>query len=187
MTPLGPSPCQHQSPAARIIGIPTRRTAPSALTHGKRRAHDARVHLSSLLIDKLVENLRHGARLSLVVHADHLSPQLKLMTLRRRRNVLQNRNLTLSVYNPTRVDFGDAGNRWPERGPCIEVHHLLVGMLERQDDGVGGKGRERGVELLDGGQIRSPARRKKRRPVRRGTGARPSRCQCCWQRQGGHA
>lgn len=118
-------------------------TAPAALADVESAAHGPRVRLPGLRIHKPLLRLHHAA-LALVVHAQHLRPDLKVAAMARRRQRLHKLHLALAIEHALGVELRHAGDGL-RAGRLVEVDDLLAGVLKGQDNGVCGEGGEVGV------------------------------------------
>jgi hypothetical protein len=91
----------------------TLRPTPATLSNRKGRAHDPGVHLARALLRQLMFHLCDSARFALVVHSNHLPSELKLLASRGRRNILENGDLTLAIYNSARIELRDTRDLKP--------------------------------------------------------------------------
>lgn len=122
----------------RVGKVLTLRTSPSTLADVKATANSSAVCLASLSIYKPLLCLDDCARLSLVVHTEHLASDLELATLARCRNWLEEFELTLAIEDMLGVELGDTSDRLGVRA-SVEVNYFLIGVLEGQNDGVCGE------------------------------------------------
>jgi hypothetical protein len=83
--------------------------------------------------------LNDRAWLALVVYTQHFAPDLELSALGAYGQGLEKLQLTLAVKNALGIELGHAldGGTVAAR---VEINDFLVGMLEREDDGVGREG-----------------------------------------------
>lgn len=119
---------------------------PSSLTDVEALANSSAVCLTRLRINKALLGLDDGC-LALVVHTQHLTPDLELAAFACYRKWLEELDPALSVENMLGVELGYALNRHSVAAR-IEVDDLLVGMLEWKDDGVSREGSEGRMEFL---------------------------------------
>lgn len=131
----------------RVSKVLTLGTSPSTLADVEATANSSAVRLASLSIYKPLLCLNDCARLSLVVHTEHLASDLELAALARRRNWLEKLELTLPVEDMLGVEFGDTSDRLGVRA-SVEVNYFLIGVLEGQNDGVCGECCELRMQFL---------------------------------------
>jgi hypothetical protein len=125
----------------------TLRTSPSTLTNVKATANSPAVCLACFGIHEPLLCLDDCAGLSLVIDTKHLTPDLKLATLAGRRNRLQEFELALAVENMLGIELGHTSD-WLSVRASVEVDYFLIGVLERQDDGVCGESCKLGMQFL---------------------------------------
>ena len=119
----------------------TLRSPPASLPNVKPTAHFPRVYLACLRIDEHLLRLHDGPGLPLVIHAQHLTPHLELPPLARHGDGLQELQLALAIEHVLGVELGHARDGRAVRAG-VEVDDFRVGVLEGEDDGVGGEGGE---------------------------------------------
>jgi len=111
-------------------------------------ARSAHVELASLGIDQVILSLEHS-RLALVVEPHDLAADLKSPAFGSGRQRLKELYVPLAVDDALAVELrraGDALSCWALSG--VEVDDLGAGVLEGEDDGVGGEDGEVRVEFL---------------------------------------
>lgn len=128
----------------------TLRSTPPTLTNIKPAPHSPRIRLAALDIHQALLCLHNRTGLALIIHAQHLAPDLELAALGAHGQRLEKLQLALAVEDMARVELRNAidGRRVAAR---VEVDDVLVGVLEGKDDGVGWEGGELGVEFLESG------------------------------------
>ena len=127
--------------------------APAALADEEAAALDDGVGLAAAPVDEGALRLDDGARLALVVHADDLAADLELAAGRGHGQGAEEGYFALAVDDAARVELGHPRDRL-RAGTAVEVDDVLVRVLEGQDDGVGGKDGEVGVQLVEEVQVR---------------------------------
>jgi hypothetical protein len=122
-------------------------TSPSTLTNVKPTANSPAVCLASLGIYKPLLCLDNCAGLSFVVDTEHLTPDLELATFAGRRNRLEEFELALAVEDMLGVELGYTSD-WLSVRASVEVDYFLIGVLERQNNGICGECCELGMQFL---------------------------------------
>lgn len=125
----------------------TLRTSPSSLPNIETAANSPAVGLAALCINKALFGLDDCTWLALVIHAQYLGSDLELAAVACYGERLQELNLALSIKDVLGVKLGHAFD-WCRVAARVEINDFLIGMLEREDDGVGWEGREGRMELL---------------------------------------
>lgn len=113
----------------------TLRTSPSSLANVEATAYNPAVCLACLRIYKSLLCLDDCAGLSFVVDTKHLAPDLELATLAGGRDRLEELELALAIEDMLGIEFRYAIDGLGVRAG-VKVDYFLVGVLERQDDGV---------------------------------------------------
>lgn len=86
--------------------------------------------------------------LTLVIHSNHLIPDLQVQACRGHWNWTDDLDASLAVYRTLSVERRNAWNL-ARRCPRDEVENILVCLLEGEVDGKSGKGGEVRVELIE--------------------------------------
>ena len=120
--------------------------APSSLTDVEALANSSAVRLTRLRVNKALLGLDDGC-LTLVVHTQHLTPDLELAAFACYRKRLEELYPALSVENMLGVELGYALDGLGVAAR-IEVDDFLVCMLEWKNDGVGREGSKGRMEFL---------------------------------------
>jgi hypothetical protein len=114
----------------------------------ERTPHSPRIRLPGLRIHKHLLRLDHTPRLPLIIDAQNLTPDLEIPAMAADGQRLQKLNLALAVDDAAVVEFRDARDGLRARA-AVEVDDFLVGVLEGEDDRVGGEGGEGGVQFVE--------------------------------------
>jgi hypothetical protein len=125
----------------------TLRSSPTSLSDVKAASYRPRVRLAALCIHKTLLRLDDSAWLALIVYAQYFAPDLELSALGAYGQGLEKLDLALAVENTFRIELGYALNGRAVAAR-VEVDDFLVGVLEREDDGVGRECRKGRVEFL---------------------------------------
>lgn len=132
-----------------VLALWSLRSTPVALSNEERRSDDTRVDLASLRIHDIVLCFKDGARLSLVVDANHLAPRFKLPALAADGKWLVEDHLALAIEDALIVELGDTRDlRTAGILGGVEVDYVLRGVLKGEDNWVGREDGEVGVEFL---------------------------------------
>jgi hypothetical protein len=126
----------------------TLRTSPSSLAHVEATADRSGICLTGLGIYQSLFCLYNSTRLALVIDTKYLTPDLELASFASYGNGLVELELALAIKDVLGVELGYAldGLRV---GSGIKVNHLLIRVLERQDNWVCWESSELGMQFLD--------------------------------------
>lgn len=114
----------------------------------KATTYSPAVCLARLRIDESLLRLDNRTRLALVVDAKHLASDLKLATLTRNGDWLQEFEFALAVEDVLGVELRYAVDGLGI-GAGVKVDHFLVSVFEGQNNGVCREGGELGVQFLE--------------------------------------
>lgn len=133
--------CDHS------IAVLTLRSSPTALSDVEAASDRPRVRLTTLCVHQALLGLDHGTWLALVVYTKNLASDLKLPALGAYGQGLEKLDLALAIENALGVELWYAldGSAIAAR---VEVDNFLVGVLEWEDDRVGGEGSKGRVQFL---------------------------------------